>query len=615
MEWCRAFSLTFCGSITLAIASLHCSWAEGPPISITSDVPQDLNPGGGGAPSASYAQAAAFAWQEFIALNWPAGPQEGKPDQRDAPSTTYKFGDPTYSGPLVWETFRGKVETFPGAGDPPGYDASDARFGYDALPVYNYGKPVRACDASQANDPTPWVNLDETDQILLDNMYAGIVDPSSSPGNSSPQLIRFLAKSNFNEYHYVADNKWWNKIPDSVTYLTVKKLLQTKRSPDAGSKDFVSLPNNTIEVKAGWRVLNPAEVASGQFHTQTVRFYEKENSQAAGTSLADVTPCYRDATWGLVSLHIIQKTKSAPYFIFATFEQAFNIRDHAGQPTEDQTGNQVGVALPISTFPQVCLKDPKPVSSTSAQGASPLASVIMTDDPKTCQPAVLQYYCDDPGGQLYYHNEAPINFDNPTGPKPPVMAPIGGKICVVQRANPIPDYVKEANLDAFTSMYSYSRINGIDDHKIPWFYYKLVNVQFYPYDKIPDASVANGSPYSASPPYTAANPPASSYYQANIMLETNRSLQMFAGGLSPSFIASEWFADGSPVKNVYYDGKAYNMGGCMGCHGFGAQVKPNQTGDFSFILEDGAVTVPEIPAIPDNSGMLTVVPRNRHSLW
>jgi hypothetical protein len=30
-------------------------------------------------------QAAAFAWQEFIALNWPAGPQEGKPNQREAP--------------------------------------------------------------------------------------------------------------------------------------------------------------------------------------------------------------------------------------------------------------------------------------------------------------------------------------------------------------------------------------------------------------------------------------------------------------------------------------------------------------------------------------------------
>ena len=37
--------------------------------------------------------------------------------QRDTPSSTYRFGDPTYSGPTVWQTFRGKVEIFPGAGD------------------------------------------------------------------------------------------------------------------------------------------------------------------------------------------------------------------------------------------------------------------------------------------------------------------------------------------------------------------------------------------------------------------------------------------------------------------------------------------------------------------
>ena len=130
---------------------------SGPQIIVTSTVPSELNPpfkhgnpSSGGAPEATPDQAAAFAWQEFIALNWPAGPQAGKPGQRDTASTTVKFGDPNYTGPLTWETFRSKVEIFPGNVNPfkvvppPGYPGpnGDKSFGYDALPVYNYNERI-----------------------------------------------------------------------------------------------------------------------------------------------------------------------------------------------------------------------------------------------------------------------------------------------------------------------------------------------------------------------------------------------------------------------------------------------------------------------------------------
>jgi hypothetical protein len=171
------------------------------PITISSSVPNELNPGNGGAPKATPEQAAAFAWQEFIALNWPAGPQAGQPNQREMPSSQYGFGDPRFTGPLVWETFRGKVEIFPGTPNPstpPGYPGvnDDISFGYDALPEYRYAQSVPPADPSQAADPAPWINLDETDEITLCNMYAGVVKPGSSVGNSSPQLVRFLAKAN-----------------------------------------------------------------------------------------------------------------------------------------------------------------------------------------------------------------------------------------------------------------------------------------------------------------------------------------------------------------------------------------------------------------------------------
>ena len=120
--------------------------ATGIPITVSRTVPSELNPpfnvddGTGGAPAATPAQAAAFAWQEFIALNWPAGQQQGKVGQRDTASLSCKFGDPNCTGPTVWQTFRSKVEIFPGVGLPPGYPGpkGDQTFGYDALPDYNY---------------------------------------------------------------------------------------------------------------------------------------------------------------------------------------------------------------------------------------------------------------------------------------------------------------------------------------------------------------------------------------------------------------------------------------------------------------------------------------------
>ena len=96
------------------------------------------------------------------------------------------------------------------------------------------------CDPSQQSDATPWVNLDETDQITLDNMYAGNA-PSSVTGNSAPQLVRFLAKSNHVQYQYVARNsdpnnkvnQWWSVIPAAVNTATRNYFAAHQASPPA----------------------------------------------------------------------------------------------------------------------------------------------------------------------------------------------------------------------------------------------------------------------------------------------------------------------------------------------------------------------------------------------
>jgi hypothetical protein len=600
------------GLAVVAVAALELSVPRAvgqttPPITVTSTVPNELNPPfnagpptTGGAPAATPAQAAAFAWQEFIALNWPAGPQTGQPGQRDTPSTSAKFGDPTYSGPLVWETLRAKAEIFPGDGNPPpGYTGSTAAtsWGYDATPAYHYIAPIPACDGTAAIvTPTPWVNLDETDQITLDSMYAGVA-PRSAPGNSSPQLIRFLAKANRTQYVYVAGNsdpnnftnQWWSSIPPTVVQATKTYLATNQASPPAGSTTMVSLPYGTVEAKAGWRPLSASEIASGRFHTQTVRFYEPGPG---------MLPCYRDARWGLVALHIIQKTPSAPYFIYATFEQTDNILTADGKPVEDADGTILQPEPATATTPQVCLVDLPPNPPGTGTEPSISGMVILTNDPTTCQPAPTAQYCGAPGSQLYYQN---ASFP------PPNNQPAGGNICVNKRDNAIPDYVIAANKQAHAAIAAYLQQNNIPS--APWLFYKLVNVQYFPYDKIPNPSIPNGSPYTAQPPFTATNPAPSSYYQANIVVETNRSLQLFSGGLSPN-ISTQWNQNATRHQNTYYGGAFHNMGGCMGCHGSQGQNPAGQAGDFSVILARGAVILPEVPATQTSQG-LTTVRRNR----
>ncbi|HEY6235524.1 MAG TPA: hypothetical protein VIW69_10520, partial [Candidatus Elarobacter sp.] len=168
---------------------------------------------------------------------------------------------------------------------------------------------------------------------------------------------------------------------------------------------------------------------------------------------------------------------------------------------------------------------------------------------------------------------------------------------------------------------SYETAHGFaPPYKPPFSHYKLVNVQYFPYDN-PAPGLFPGKDYS-----TGNNP--ASFYLANIVVETNRSLQQFNGGLMNNLVEAQYagrFVDppvvwpGNPThKNMVYGHNnpghgntpaGYNMGGCMGCHGSQGQ---SQGGNFSVILArgGGANQFPEAPA-PITSNGMKPIPRNR----
>jgi hypothetical protein len=554
------------GFDTSRVAGMAQPPAQAITISISPSVPSDIrNP-------QNLQNAAIFGWQEFIALNWPAVAQTGQLGNRDTANRNVRFGDPYYTGPLVWHTYRHKVEIFPGLGKPHGYAKGASQdYGYDELPQYIYStkvSPTGVVPPFGPTDPqTPWINLDENSEIGLDTMFAGAApaDPVVK------QQILFLAKANRAEYKYVAGNGWWVKqfAPNNKNIQTVPPitatahyLQQNQQDPPPGSSQYVSFPNGTIEAKSAWRQLTATEASSGRFYKTTIRFYRTKNGK----------PAYVDQVWGMVALHIIQKTPSAPYFIFATFSQADNLLDVSGHRVEDENGKLI---LNQNAKPL----DPN-VMSQNATSANPAnANSIQRLSPKVA-PATLI------GKRLYYINT----------PNTPTTQ---GGVALNKRKHDIPQTIINVNQAAHQAIMNYNQQNGIQSS--PWLYYKLVNVQYQPLYKQP------GIDYNG--------PDVATFYQANEVVETDYNLQVFSGqfqgstfpfttypppptppvpdpklvGVNVKKLITDYNINGTPFSNTYFNGRGYNMGGCMGCHG-NAQVAG---ADFSFILKAGPVSEPD----------------------
>lgn len=542
---------------------------------VCSTFPDDIS-GKYGAQGASLRDAAEFAWQEFIALNWPA-----LANKRDTPDDAKKFGAPSYSGPLVWHTFRGKVEIYPGIyqaarnppadNPPPGYVDSAAKdYGYDAGPAYCYDRPgpgIRAsAPPSCALDPNPpWINLDENSQIFLDQMYAGVV---SQNNHQDDDQILFMAKANRAEYKYIAANHWWDgtaPLRATANYIETNNAL-----PPPGSNRYVSFPTGTVEVKAAWRRLSSTEDPS-RYYVTKVRYYVLD-----GAGKIEAV----NANMALVGLHIIHKTATAPYFIYATFEQADNIVKRDGAFAEDLDGNEIN---PADTFMTPEIQSINSTSGTTPQRFPPVDFAVKT------------------GYQLYYLNTPYTGLPVMHLVNPPIQEP--AKILVNKRKHRIPDDIISVNKLAHSAIDAYTNDEfGKTAPRSPWKYYKLVNVQSKP---IPGKV--------AGVDYQGAD--AATYYQANSVIETDYNLQDFSGRFFAKFSSNDpdkftitdYDLPGKdsaqskkPFNNLLYpnlmtnQSSSVNMGGCMGCHG---NVELGGA-DFSFILAGGRVHLPDVAGEP-----------------
>lgn len=571
---------------------LERSDAQRSPVVISPNVPQDIL---SGAETAGLRDAARFAWQQFFALVWPAVPQTGKLGSRGKPNNNLRLSDARHQGPLVWETFRSKTEIFPGLHDPHGRELGpEFDYGFDHPPRYRFDPAkvgrypdlapgqVPACESgvsSTASDP-PWINLSEAHEVGPERMFAGAAPKLND--DAASQRIFYAVKGNRVEYTYVAANNWYDgqNAGTSIPYIATQAYVASRfRNPPAGSTELVSFPVGSTEIKSAWRRLSASEVASGRFYITTVRFYRRQDPERmyAGVPGNENYPCYVDGEWGLLGMHIKTKTASAPYSVWATFEQADTLLDATGHPVEDEAGVLIRNQEAPATDP--------PVVSRNAISANPATVNTI----QRLFPALAQSI---PGARLYYTNAAGT-------PTPQ------GTISVNRRLHAIPPPVIEVNREARAALDAYLQ-NQHQAHS-PWRYYKLVSVQWRPADKPVPGEDWTGDPNN---PDDVLKYPAV-YYQANITMETSHRLQKFSGQVQARLPApyaqvpvqdliSDFDPHGRPVKNVQHKGErpdgrvpGYNMGGCMGCHG-----QMQRAGyDFSFILRRGRVDAPEVDEV------------------
>jgi len=342
-----------------------------------------------------------------------------------------------------------------------------------------------------------------------------------------------------------SDQPYWDLV-DNFT-----DVAKGNGTPSTLPGPVIDFPDGMIEVKGAWRELTEAEKDSGRWYMATVRYYQQDDSDPDKA-------CYREATWGFASMHIIHKTPSAPNFIFATYEQADNLQTQNGQPVEDDDGNVINQPNSPATTPELVYMD----------GDTPTLTIVGDT------------FCENIGSRLYYEEV----FGE---------LPQGGPICQNFRENPIPDVVIQVNNEAHDAIRDYNLENGIESSV--WEHYKLTNVQYVPFD-ITEIDESNLN----------SDKNKSTFYLSDIAIETDYSLAFLNGQLSKegpptSFPAN--FNNFDPSRQTYQNNlvfddqgnlqETFNMGGCMGCHG-GAQLRGT---DFSFILGGGRVLVPEAPDV------------------
>jgi hypothetical protein len=485
-----------------------------------------------------------FAWEAFVALNWPS-----KIDQRGEPDTEVPFN--TENRNRVWETYKQVYETF----QPENSSWTLAE------QQWNDVQPLPGVCAIALDEASPSVEPEEV------RAYQVLNESHQAFGNQFNNLI----DSNGNELRY---NVRFNR--------TEWLFMQDNGYADTGQYDyngplnsFITFPDNrteaggsgVMEIKSSWKELcTDASTCSPvdnpeHYYSRNAFIYNPAVVKSKGTQPENC----RIAQVGLLGLHIMAKTFWAPQWIWATFEHNSNVPDVGGNLEPMAEPN------PYSLFNPMCLVDPP--TQEECLGTRPgIIPQLAEKNPKLfcCNNLqnILNALPDPDNPPLFQQAKGDLS---PEAPNIPVQ---------VTRIDPIGEDAKALN-KIFQAQ--------LKEAESPFQYYQLINTQW-------PAKGRLGA--DANPPYAIVNKLCLKSDPDNCFTFKPDGLRLRNSSME-TFQTSYCKPDDENIDNdpadcnfvaISEDPQQASSGGCMNCH--------IPTGnDTSFIWADAIEE--QVPLNPD----------------
>ena len=266
-----------------------------------------------------------FAWQTFVAINWPAVPPATA--NRGQPDTQKPLGGAVNGAliPTVWMTYKDLGSTMlPGGTDPGPWNGNlqpKVPAGCPAPPAGSVppGFPPMVLDMTSKTSKSP-ISQDDVDEAT-DNP---LVD----------QLGRYViydVRLDQSEYTYIRQNGYYDAVNQINTYANngpgIKSIPRTGQETNFVPPLPAYAQFGALEVKAAWRVLDPTNDVTSRYFTRTGYFLQPDGKTCDGP-----------VTFGLVGLHILRLTPTTPStWFWSTFEQMDNTDVPSGVKRPDGT--------------------------------------------------------------------------------------------------------------------------------------------------------------------------------------------------------------------------------------------------------------------------------------
>ncbi len=381
-----------------------------------------------------------FAWQEFIAVNWPTTPNVA-------------FGKPNDLTPVAWETYMPRDVLFNANGTLPpvwGTLVSDKyaqKFKTQKL-LFSKTKTKLLTFTSKFNQPDTITDL-SPDQAA----------PFGKPnwlGAQNGTNLWYEIVLNKDYYDFVVKKGYYNAITqhDSVKAGIPINFPQGEYNGKTGA----------IEIKAAWmEVNNPSDKKWSRYKLSTATVLDHLSNQLRTTTVA------------LVGLHILHKTQNQPTWVWATFEQIDNVPDSnylhpygynfynpkcTTQNVKLQNGTTVSVPCTPNISPPYYLSqaNPVPIQATRLNQIDPIDAAPIN---AKMQGQIKQFY---PNSVWQYYQLVDAIWSQSLQPDPtkPIQAPrnlntssmLSGEAIVANTT--LETYVQSTN--TCTSCHVYSNI-------------------------------------------------------------------------------------------------------------------------------------------------------------